>query len=77
MLIDVQSYAGYRADQRPQRFTMGGRVYEVIEVEDRWYSPRAVYFRVIASDGNRYVLCHDEEMDLWRLEAFRASGTGE
>jgi hypothetical protein len=44
----------------------------VIEVEDRWYSPRATYFRVVASDGNRYVLCHDEGKDLWSLEAFRA-----
>ena len=74
MLIQVESYSGYRADERPLRFTMAGRVYGVVEVEDRWYSPRAMYFRVIASDGNRYVLCHDEEVDVWKLEAFRASG---
>ena len=48
-----------------------------VEVEDRWYSPEAVYFRVVASDGNRYVLCHDEKLDVWKLEAFRARGTGE
>jgi hypothetical protein len=77
MLIDVECYSGYRADERPLRFTTGGRVYEVVEVEDRWYSPHAVYFRVIASDGNRYVLCHDEDLDVWKLEAFRASGAGE
>jgi len=56
---------------------MGGRVYEVVEVEDRWYSPHAMYFRVIGSDGNRYVLCHDEEVGVWKLEAFRAGGAGE
>ena len=72
MLIDVQSYSGYRADERPVRFVMNGRTYEVIKVEDRWYSPRAMYFRVVVSDGNRYVLYHDEEADLWSLEAFRA-----
>ncbi len=77
MLIDVECYSGYRADERPLRFTTGGRVYGVVEVEDRWYSPHAAYFRVIASDGNRYVLCHDEELDAWTLEAFRASGAGE
>jgi len=77
MLIHVESYSGYRADERPLRFTMGGRVYEVVEVEDRWYSPHAMYFRVIASDGNRYVLCHDEEVGVWKLEAFRAGGAGE
>ena len=72
MFIKVESYSGYRADERPLRFAVGGRTYEVIEVEDRWYSPRATYFRVVALDGNRYVLYHDEETDLWSLEAFRA-----
>jgi hypothetical protein len=56
------------------RFVMSGRTYEVIEVEDRWYSPHATSFRVQASDGSRYVLCHDEVKDVWSLEAFRASG---
>jgi hypothetical protein len=72
MLIEVECYTGYRADERPVRFVMSGRRYEVIEVEDRWYSPREAHFRVVASDGNRSVLCHDEGKDLWSLEAFRA-----
>ena len=72
VFIEVQSYSGYRAEERPFRFVMNGRTYEVIEVEDRWYSPQAMYFRVLASDGNRYVLHHDEETDSWSLEAFRA-----
>jgi len=77
MLIEVESYSGYRADERPVRFAMSGRVYEVVEVEDRWYSPHSTFFRVVASDANRYVLCHDEGLDLWSLEAFRASERGE
>ncbi len=72
MFVEVECYSGYRADERPVRFVISGRTYEVIDVEDRWYSPRATYFRVVASDGNRYVLYHDEEVDLWSLEAFRA-----
>jgi hypothetical protein len=72
MRIDVQCYSGYRANERPRRFVMSGRAYEVVRVEDRWYSPHTVYFRVVASDGNRYVLCHHEANDAWSLEAFRA-----
>ena len=72
MLIEVEGYSGYRPDERPIRFVMGRRTYGVVEVEDRWYSPRAMYFRVVASDGNRYVLQHDEQTDSWTLEAFRA-----
>ena len=72
MFIEMECYSGYRADERPVRFVMSGRTYEVIEVKDRWYSPQATYFRVVASDGNLYVLCHNEGMDLWSLEAFWA-----
>ena len=77
MQISVESYSGFKADERPLRFVLNGREYEVKEVEDRWYSPEAIYFRVVASDGNRYVLRHDEAADLWSLEGFRASGESE
>jgi len=72
--ITVECYAGHRADERPQRFTLHGRRYEVTEVDDRWYSPGACYFRVRADDGNVYVLRHDERQDAWTLDAFRREG---
>jgi hypothetical protein len=74
--IKVECYAGYRADQRPLRFTLGGRAYTVEEIEDQWYSPDAMYFRVRADDGNLYILRHDEAEDLWTLGAFRAGIRG-
>ena len=71
--IRVQYYAGFKADERPQKFTLRGRDFVVNEVVDRWYSPAAVYFRVRADDGNYYVLRHDEVQDSWTLDAFRAA----
>jgi hypothetical protein len=76
-VIEVQCYAGYRADERPLSFTLRGRTFRVEEVEDRWYSPEACYFRVRADDGNLYVLRHDEVRDAWTLDAFRAAGLRE
>jgi hypothetical protein len=73
MIIEVQTYSGYKADERPRRFVLSGRPYEVVEVEDRWYSPQSTYFRVVASDGNRYFLCHNEVTEEWSLEGFRAT----
>ncbi len=70
--VQVECYAGHRADQRPLRFVIRGHSYEVADVEDQWYSPEAIYFRVVADDGNRYVLRHDERSDVWTLEAFRS-----
>lgn len=70
--VRVECYAGYRGDQRPVRFLLGEQAYLVREIEDQWYSPGAVYFRVLADDGNFYVLRHDEMQDAWTLEGFRA-----
>ena len=69
----VECYAGYRADQRPIRFSLRGRTFEIMEVEDQWYSPGAIYFRVRTQDGAYFVLRHDEAQDVWSLNAFRSA----
>lgn len=72
-IIQVKCYAGYRGDERPLHFTLDKHPYEVASIEDQWYSPGAAYFRVIASDGHRYILRHDEAQDVWSLAGFRAA----
>lgn len=71
--IRVESYSGYKADERPLRFHIGACAYQVAEVLDQWYGTDATYFRVKADDGNTYVLRHalGESEDAWTLEAFR------
>jgi hypothetical protein len=69
----VECYAGYRADQRPLRFILRGRAFEITEVEDQWYSPEAIYFRVRTLDGDYFVLRHDETQDVWSMDAFRSA----
>ena len=71
--IRVECYAGHRADQRPLRFTLRGKTFGVVDVEDQWYEPDATYFRVRADDGNLYILRHDEPQDIWTIDAFRAA----
>lgn len=71
-LIRVECYAGYKADERPVRLHLGGRTLEVVEIEDRWYSPGATIFRIVAEDGDRYILQHMEAQDVWTLVAYRA-----
>jgi len=70
--IQVECYAGYKADERPIRFRLGQRWLAVEDVLDRWYDPHAVYFRVRADDGGTYILKHDEAEDDWTLESYRA-----
>jgi hypothetical protein len=73
-IVKVESYAGYRSDERPLRMVFGERAEEVKMVEDRWYSPGATYFRVVMGSGDRYVLRHDDAQDVWTLEGYRESG---
>jgi hypothetical protein len=71
--LQVECYAGYKADQRPVRFTVGTRSLNVVSVDEQWYSPATMYFRIQADDGNIYILRHDEGQDTCDLEAFRWS----
>jgi hypothetical protein len=68
--VRVECHSGYQADERPVRILLAGRTL-VLAVEDRWYSPGATYFRVLAEDGDRYVLRHDDAQDVWSLTAYR------
>jgi hypothetical protein len=71
-IVKVECHSGYKADERPLRIIFAAQTLEVAEVEDRWYSPGATYFRVLVDNGERYVLRHDDAQDVWSLTAFRA-----
>jgi len=74
MVVRVEAYSGYKADERPLRFQLGERWLGVVEVLDRWYDPDATYFKVRAEDGDTYILRHAEGSELWTLEAYRREG---
>jgi len=75
MELQVECYSGFRADERPLRFTFRGKtdapVYEVTEVLDQWYGVGYQCFKVRANDGNIYILRHQQSEDRWRLDSFR------
>ncbi len=71
--IRVECYAGWRPDERPLRFAIRGRQFEVQQLDGQWYTPEARYFRVRADDGNYYVLRHHEAQDFWTLDGFRSA----
>lgn len=72
--IQVECYAGAKADETPRRFVWEGKSIAVNEVLDRWYQieskpewPRADYFKVRGEDGCEYLLKHDLESEQWYL----------
>ena len=56
-------------NERPSEFTLDEYTYELAEVEDRWYEPEAIYFRVRTTEGKRYILPYDESEDEWSLQS--------
>jgi hypothetical protein len=76
MKIDVICYSGSKAGERPVRFTLDGRDYTVSEVMDQWSGTGSLYFKVIADDGNLYILRRESDTPegTWSLESFRQMG---
>lgn len=71
MKLKVECYAGYRGDEEPRAFALGERRLEVREILDRWLAPDHRYFKVAASDGDTYILRHDNVAGEWTLGAYR------
>ena len=73
--LKVDCYSGYKADERPLRFSFAdkpaGQVIEVKEVLDQWYGIGYHCFKVLADDGNFYILRDQQAEDSWVLDSFR------
>jgi hypothetical protein len=72
--VRVGCYAGYRAEESPQHFSIGKRKIKVIEIIDRWLDPACSYFKVRGDDSGIYILRYDHDSDSWDIILF-SSGT--
>jgi len=73
MRVDVQCYAGSKADEWPVRFQLDERAYLVEEVIDQWYGLEHVFFKLRADDNKVYILRHRFSVPNgeWELVSFR------
>jgi hypothetical protein len=70
MRIRVLCYEGYKSQETPRAFFLGERRLEVVEVLDRWRGEDHEYFKLTASDGNRYILRRDRKREVWEITLF-------
>lgn len=63
----VETYSGYRADERPTRFVHEGQTVEVQMILNQWREPDADGFRVVGEDGKRYRLRHEMNRGNWTV----------
>jgi hypothetical protein len=73
MRLQVECYAGRKADERPVRFRLDGHEYMVEEVMDQWYGPEHLFFKVRADDDKVYILRRQTSVPdgEWDLVSFR------
>jgi hypothetical protein len=69
MIVQVQCYAGHKADERPVRFRIGDRDYMVEEIIEQWYGPDDAFYKVRADDGNMYLLGRHISAGTWNVES--------
>jgi hypothetical protein len=75
MAVQVECYAGYRAEETPRCFFLEERKIEVLEVLSRWQEPGLRYFKVRGDDENTYILSHNVVTGQWELTSIELSAT--
>jgi hypothetical protein len=76
LTIGVECYAGHRGEQTPRTLILGDRRIAVAEVVDAWLAPDYRYFKLRGTDGDIYLVRHDERSSCWELTMFRAEHSG-
>jgi hypothetical protein len=73
MVLEVHCYSGHKGEERPVRFRIHERVYDVEDVLDQWYGPEQAWYKVRANDANVYILrhCTAAPDGPWELVSFR------
>jgi hypothetical protein len=62
---------------RRHALTLGDRRIDVAEVLDAWLAPDHRYFKLRGTDGDTYLVRHDERSGSWELTMFRAESVGD
>ncbi|MBN1849354.1 MAG: hypothetical protein JW932_12290 [Deltaproteobacteria bacterium] len=66
--IRVETYSGYKADERPLYLVLDERRMEVLDIIDRWYGEEADYFKVRVAGDRVYLILRDRRSSRWILE---------
>jgi hypothetical protein len=77
VIVRVFFYEGYKAEETPRAFLLGGRRIEVEEILDRWRGEDHEYVKLAGSDGSHYILRYDCGRDEWEItlmEVVRKAG---
>jgi hypothetical protein len=67
ILLRVETYSGYKADERPVAFWLGERRIAVRGILDRWLGEDHAYFKLTGDDDAMYIIRQDRSSATWEL----------
>jgi hypothetical protein len=73
MQVRVETYVDDGGVEKLRRFWFDGREIEVADNIDQWHGADYRYFKVRGSDGNVYILRHNEVRAEWELTMYQRS----
>ena len=73
MLVQVDTYIDEGGAEKLRRFRLDSRVVEVADNIDQWFGDDYCYVKVKGSDGNVYILRHNEIRAEWELTMYQHS----
>jgi len=72
----VQCYCGYKGEETPLSFRIGGKRYKIKKILEGWYEGERGdnvtvrrLFRVVIEKGDCYILVYDNLTDEWYAQA--------
>jgi hypothetical protein len=69
--VNVDCYAGYRAEETPRLIRFESRKIEVKKLLDRWLDPDHRYFKILGNDEGIYIIRHDTNTGVWGLTFYQ------
>ncbi len=75
MEVQVETYVD-QGVEKLSRIRFDSRQIEIAENIDQWHGPDYRYFKVRGSDGNLYMLRHNELRADWELTMYERAITG-
>ena len=67
--IYVDAHSGYKANERPVRFSLDEEAFDIASIEDRWHEPDAEYIKVRTTNSKTYLLRYEQQGDVWTLQS--------
>jgi len=75
MEVEVETYLD-QGVEKLRRIRFDSRQIEIVENIDQWHGADYRYFKARGSDGNLYMLRHDETRAHWELTLYERAGAG-